>query len=394
MDLDIDLTSLSPAAARLREEVRAFVAELPAELTRRWRRHGVLAKADYVAWMRRLQTRGWAAGHWPRDHGGLGWSLLERFAFEDELARQGCPWLIPFGVKYVGPVLYTHGSAEQRARFLPRILSSDDWWAQGFSESEAGSDLAALRTRAVRDGEDYVVHGRKLWTTYAQWADWMFCLVRTARDTPRPHDGLSFVLVDLRGAGVTVRPVRTMDGYHHVNEVWLEGVRVPVANRVGAEGAGWSFARFLLRNERTAGAIVGQGAHALERLRRLAREQGAGPRWCERVGTLALRLLALETMAYEAVAAMEAGSDRGEASMIKIRGAELHQDVNEALVELLGPAGIVLEPAALLDGTPAPLGPDDASGLVKEHLYNRSATIFGGSSEIQRNILARRALGL
>jgi alkylation response protein AidB-like acyl-CoA dehydrogenase len=379
-------------AERLRADIRRFCAEvMPQALLDKSARHQVLDKADYLQWMKLLQAQGWAVGHWPEAHGGAGWSALERFVFEDELARHGCPWVIPFGVKYVGPVIYTYGSEAQKQRFLPRIVSSEDFWAQGYSEPGAGSDLAALRTEAVRDGDHYRVTGQKVWTTYAQWADWLFCLARTDRDV-RAQDGISFLLIDMRSPGITVKPIDTMDGYHHVNEVWLDDVRVPVDNLVGEAGAGWTYAKFLLRNERTAGAMVGMVRHALARLKTLA---GSSPSLRPRVGELALRAFALEQCAYQAMEAMLEGHENGaEASLIKLRGTELYQDIAEALVDVLGPAGIAWDPAALHRAEAPPLGPDDAGGIVKDHFYNRAATIFGGSSEVQRNILAKAVLGL
>jgi len=379
-------------ALRLRADIRRFCAEdMPAALRRKSERHQVLDKADYQQWMGLLQRQGWGVGHWPQAHGGAGWSVLERFAFEDELARHGCPWVIPFGVKYVGPVIYTFGTEAQKRRFLPRIVRSEDFWAQGYSEPGAGSDLAALRTEARRDGDHYRVSGQKVWTTYAQWADWLFCLVRTRRDA-RPQDGISFLLIDMRSPGITVKPIGTMDGYHHVNEVWLDDVRVPVENLVGEEGGGWRCAKFLLRNERTAGAMVGMVHHALARLKALA-VSGAAMR--RRIGELELRAFALEECAYQAMEAMLEGGENGaEASLIKLRGSELYQDIAETLIDALGPAGIAWDAAALHRGDDPPLGPDDAGGLVKDHLYNRAATVFGGSSEVQRNILAKTVLAL
>ena len=379
-------------AQRLRADIRRFVAEeMPAALRSKSQRHQVLDKADYQQWMALLQAQGWAVGHWPESHGGAGWSALERFVFEDELARHGCPWVIPFGVKYVGPVIYTYGSEAQKQRFLPRIVSGQDFWAQGYSEPGAGSDLAALRTEALRDGDHYRVTGQKVWTTYAQWADWLFCLVRTDRDV-RPQDGISFLLIDMRSPGITVKPIGTMDGYHHVNEVWLDDVRVPVANRVGEEGAGWTYGKFLLRNERTAGAMVGMVNHALARLGAVPAPSTA---LRHRIGELSLRAFALEQCAYQAMEALLEGRENGaEASLIKLHGTELYQEVAETLVDALGPAGIAWDVAALHRADPPPLGPDDAGGIIKDHLYNRAATIFGGSSEVQRNILAKAVLGL
>ncbi|SFV15247.1 acyl-CoA dehydrogenase family protein [Pseudoduganella namucuonensis] len=393
-------------AESLRQDIRRFCRDvLPADLRGKSQRHQVLDKDDYLRWMRLLQEQDWAVGHWPREHGGLAWSPLERFVFEDELARHGCPWVIPFGVKYVGPVIYAFGSEAQKQRFLPKIVNNEEFWAQGYSEPEAGSDLAALRTTAVRDGDHYIVNGQKVWTTYAHWADWLFCLVRTDREA-RAQNSISFLLIDMKSPGVTVKEIRTMDGYRHVNEVWLEDVRVPVENLIGEEGGGWTYAKYLLKNERTAGACIGMAWHALHRLRELARqaplaETRPGGRPIDsallrnRIGMLELRYLALEKTAYRAVGAMMDGTENGgEASLIKLRGTELYQDIAESLVDLLGAAGIAFDPAALHSAGPPPLGPDDAGGIIKDHFYNRAATIFGGSSEIQRNIIAKAVLGL
>jgi alkylation response protein AidB-like acyl-CoA dehydrogenase len=381
-------------AEQLRGEIREFVrTTLPADILRKSSQHSMLDKDEYVRWMQALQSRGWAVGHWPSEYGGLGWSTLERFVFEDELGRAGCPWIIPFGVKYVGPVIYTFGSEAQKERFLPPIVTAQEWWAQGYSEPGAGSDLSGLRTTAIRDGDHYIVNGQKAWTTYAQWADWMFCLVRTSREE-RPQQGISFLLIDMRSPGVSVQPVRTMDMCHHVNEVWLQNVRVPVANRVGAEGDGWALARFLLVNERTYGSGLGESKFALERLEALAAKQNNAALRA-RIVELDLRLLALECVSYQTLADMMTGVETGgEASLLKVRASEMYQDILEATVDALGYAGIAFDAETLHGEAPPPLGPDDAGGIVRYHLYNRAATIYGGSAEIQRNIIAKSVLGL
>jgi len=381
-------------AEQLRGEIREFVrTTMPSDILRKSSQHLTLNKDEYVRWMQALQSRGWAVGHWPSEYGGLGWSTLERFVFEDELGRAGCPWIIPFGVKYVGPVIYTFGSEAQKQRFLPPIVAAREWWAQGYSEPDAGSDLSGLRTTAIRDGDHYIVNGQKAWTTYAQWADWMFCLVRTSREA-RPQQGISFLLIDMRSAGVSVQPVRTMDMCHHVNEVWLQNVRVPVANRVGAEGDGWALARFLLVNERTYGSGLGESKFALERLEALAAKQN-NPALHARIVELDLRLLALECVSYQTLADMMTGVETGgEASLLKVRASEMYQDILEATVDALGYAGIAFDAETLHGEAPPPLGPDDAGGIVRYHLYNRAATIYGGSAEIQRNIIAKSVLGL
>ena len=381
-------------AEQLRGEIREFVrTTMPSDILRKSSQHLTLNKDEYVRWMQALQSRGWAVGHWPSEYGGLGWSTLERFVFEDELGRAGCPWIIPFGVKYVGPVIYTFGSEAQKERFLPPIVAAQEWWAQGYSEPGAGSDLSGLRTTAIRDGDHYIVNGQKAWTTYAQWADWMFCLVRTSREE-RPQQGISFLLIDMRSPGVSVQPVRTMDMCHHVNEVWLQNVRVPVANRVGAEGDGWALARFLLVNERTYGSGLGESKFALERLEALAAKQNNAALHA-RIVELDLRLLALECVSYQTLADMMTGVETGgEASLLKVRASEMYQDILEATVDALGYAGIAFDAETLHGEAPPPLGPDDAGGIVRYHLYNRAATIYGGSAEIQRNIIAKSVLGL
>ncbi|MCH1998846.1 acyl-CoA dehydrogenase family protein, partial [Achromobacter xylosoxidans] len=234
-----------------REMVRAFAADrLPRDIRDKVRRHQRLERDDYVRWHNILADQGWGAPNWPVEHGGTGWNALERLIFEVECFKAGAPRLLPFGLSMIGPVLMKYGSAEQQARFLPRMPRVQDWWCQGYSEPGSGSDLASLKTRAVRDGDEYVVNGQKTWTTLAQYADWMFCLARTDPDA-RAQRGISMLLLDMRAPGVTVRPIRTLDGGHDVNEVWLENVRVPVANLVGEENQGWTYAKYLLGHERT-----------------------------------------------------------------------------------------------------------------------------------------------
>ena len=386
-----------------RTEVRRFCAEhLPAQLTRKVMHNLTLEKADYLTYMRLLHQQGWVAGHWPKQYGGRDWTPLQRFIFNEETSEAGAPWLIPFGVVFVGPILYTFGSVAQKARFLPRILKSEDWWAQGYSEPGAGSDLVGLGTRAVRDGDHYVVSGQKIWTTYAQWADWMFCLVRTSEED-RPQKGISFLLIDMRSPGITVRPIDTMDGYHHVNEVFLDAVRVPVENLVGEEGGGWHYGKVLLANERVSVAEVGRSTRQLRRLDALAASmQRSGKPLSEyapfarRIAELKLRHFVLQSTCYQAVAEAMAGTPPGaEASLMKIRGSELQQDIAEAMTDALGLAGMAYDAADLKgDGRAPAEGPFGAPGILKDHLHGRAATIYGGSNEVQRNIIAKMALGL
>ena len=394
--------SNSPDSADFRAEVRRFAQTLPSGLRHKVINNLKLEKQDYVAYLKLLDARGWAVGHWPRQYGGCDWSPLQRFIFEEETSEAGAPWLIPFGVNYVGPILYTFGTQAQKERFLPRIRSSEDWWAQGYSEPGAGSDLAGLRMRAVRDDDRYVVSGQKIWTTYVQWADWMFCLVRTSQED-RPQKGISFLLIDMKSPGITVRPIITMDMGHDVNEVFFDQVRVPVENLVGEEGGGWAYAKVLLSNERVLVAEVGRSTRQLRRLDKLVADTLRGGRplrdyapFARRLAELKLRHFVLQSTCYQAVADAMAGSEPGaEASLMKIRGSELQQDIAEAMVDALGLGGIVYDATGLEGmGTAPGEGPFEAPGILKDHLHGRAATIYGGSNEIQRNIIAKVALGL
>ena len=395
-------------ADQFRAEVQRFCREkLPADLVHKVMNNLLLEKADYVSYLKLLDAEGWAVGHWPREYGGCGWTPLERFVFDEETSAAGAPWLIPFGINFVGPILYTFASPAQKARFLPRIRSSEDWWAQGYSEPGAGSDLAGLATRAVRDGDHYVVSGQKIWTTYGHWADWIFCLVRTSSED-RPQKGISFLLIDMQSPGVTVRPIVTMDMCHDVNEVFFSEVRVPVENLVGEEGGGWTYAKVLLANERVGVSEVGRSIRQLRRLEHLAATSLRGGRplaghapFARRVTELKLRLFVLQSTCHKAVAeaavaeAMAGAPPGVESSLMKIRGSELQQDIAEAMVDALGLAGIAYDPADLDGMGRAPAqGPFAAPGILKDHLHGRAATIYGGSNEIQRNIIAKSVLGL
>jgi alkylation response protein AidB-like acyl-CoA dehydrogenase len=388
-----ELQAIRARVARLRAQVREFCRDVvPADLRERAQRHQVLSRDDYSQWMKLLSEQGWLTPHWPVADGGSGWSVAERFALDDELARVGLPWVIPAGVKYVGPVICQFGTAQQKARFLPGIRDGSVWWAQGFSEPGAGSDLAAVATIAERDGDRYIVNGQKLWTTYAQWADWMFVLVRT-KHTARPRDGVSFLLVDMRSPGVTVNPIPTMDGFAHVNEVWLQEVVVPVQNRVGEENGGWPLSRFLLKNERTAGAMVGHVAHALHRLEQMP--MADKPLLRRRAAEFELRFMTLQITASAMIERLLTGRETGiEPSLIKIRASELYQQIAQTMIEALGAAGVAYDVDALHRGAPPPLPPLDAGGIVKDHLYRRAATLYGGATEIQRNLIAVAVLGL
>ncbi len=395
--------SLSPEEQAFRDEVRDFVrAKLPPDIKHKVD-HGLeLEKDDHLRWQRLLHERGWMAPGWPPEYGGPGWTPTQIYLFEDEVGRGGAPRVIPFGVQMVGPVIYTFGSEAQKKRFLPRILASEDLWCQGYSEPGAGSDLASLRTSAVRDGEHYVVNGSKTWTTIAHWADWMFCLVRTDRDV-KPQEGISFLLVDMKSPGITVRPIVTVDGSQEINQVFLDDVRVPVGDLVGEEGKGWTYAKFLLGHERAGTVGLGRWKHRLERVREMARAVRTGGRplmddegFRERVAETEVDLLALEYTMLRVLADESAGRAPGpEASILKIKGTELQQAVTELALVAAGYYALPYVPEALQAGwNEAPIGPEDAAAAAPTHVNWRKASIYGGTNEIQKNIIAKLVLGL
>lgn len=368
-----------------RTEVRDFVhAKLPRDLRHRVLTGERLSKADFLTWHRILYERGWIAPSWPRAFGGCEWSAMRQHVFEEECALAGAPGIMPFGIRMVGPVIMKFGSAAQQQRFLPRILSGEDWWCQGYSEPGAGSDLASLRTRAERRGDHYIVNGQKTWTTLAQFADWIFCLVRTAT-SGRPQEGISFLLIDMRKKGVTVRPIIMLDGEHEINEVWFEDVEVPAGNLVGEENKGWTYAKYLLGHERTGNAGVGQCKRWLAELKALAQRQPGNDgrpladdaRFRDRIARLEIDLMTLEVMNLRVLALEQERHAPGpEASMLKIMGSELQQALTETTMQALGHGA-------------AP----HAQPLTGRYLNFRKATIYAGSNEIQRNIIARHMLG-
>ena len=320
-----------------RAEVRAFIADnYPADIRDKLALGVPPAKDDYVRWQRILYEKGWIAPSWPVEYGGTGWNAVQRYIFDEELYRAGCPRIIPFGLVMLGSVLLAFGSEAQKQTHLPRILDSSVWWCQGYSEPGSGSDLASLKCRAERDGDHYLVNGSKIWTTYAQWADWMFCLVRTSQED-RPQRGISFLLLDMKSPGVEVRPIVTVTGTADINEVFLRDVRVPVENRVGEEGQGWSIAKFLLGHERTTIAGVAASKKELQKLKEIAaREQADGKPLIEddafrrRVAQVEIELLALEYTNLRVLSAEAAGQGPGpEASLLKIRGTEIQQAITE-----------------------------------------------------------------
>jgi alkylation response protein AidB-like acyl-CoA dehydrogenase len=391
----------SPEEIAFRDEVRRFIAEnYPAETRARQEAGEELGREDYLAWHRILAKRGWAAPSWPVEYGGPGWTPTQKYIFGEELARAGTVIILPFGISMVGPVIQAFGTPEQKARFLPPILKGEAWWCQGYSEPGAGSDLAGLSTRAVREGDHYVVNGQKTWTTLAQFADWGFFLVRTD-PAAKKQEGISFLLIDMKSPGVTVRPIITLDGAHEVNEVWLEDVRVPVENRIYEENRGWTCAKFLLMHERAGIAAVGRSKRGLERLREAAASEvdegvrlDQDPIFSRRLAELEIDLMALELTELRTLARESRGEGPGpESSLLKIKGTEIQQRLTELALETAGRYGaphLAGEPS----GANAPVGPAHARGAADTYFNVRKTSIYGGSNEIQRNIIAKVVLGL
>ncbi len=392
----------SPEDQAFRETVREFlVARLPADI-----RDAVLtfqhpSREHYVRWQKILAAQGWGAPGWPQDYGGTGWTAVQRSIFDDECYKAGAPRQIPFGLSMIGPVLMKFGTPAQRAHFLPRIITLEDWWCQGYSEPGAGSDLASLKTSARREGESYVITGQKTWTTLAQFADWMFCLVRTRSDG-KPQEGISFVLIDMKSPGVRVRPIRTLDLGADVNEVFLDEVRIPVANLVGDENRGWSIAKFLLGHERTNIAGIGMCKRLLASLKDYARRQTkhgrpllANGRFRDRIVKLEIELLSHEWSLMRLISAEQSGAPIGvEASMLKIRGSEIQQDLAELLMETAGPYALPFVGEALEPGfTGVTAGGTHLNGVAALYFDLRKVSIYGGTNEVQRNIIAKSVLG-
>jgi len=390
----------SPREIAFRDEVRRFIADAyPPALRAKQKAGEHLGREDYLSWHRALAKQGWIAPGWPVEYGGPGLTPTQKHLLAEELAAADTVRLPPFGISMVGPVIYAFGTAEQKARFLPPTLAGDIWWCQGYSEPGAGSDLASLKTRAVRgvdaDGDHYIVNGQKTWTTLAQYADWGFFLVRTDPDA-KAQEGISFLLIDMKSPGVTVRPIITLDGAHEVNEVWLEDVRVPVENRVYDENRGWTCAKFLLAHERTNIAGVAASKNGLNKLRAVAQAEGLAddPVYQRKLADLEIDLLALEYTELRTLARESAGKGPGpESSLLKIKGTEVQQRLTELMVEAVG-AYALPDRRAIRSGNLGPVGPDWAGRAAPTYFNMRKTSIYGGSNEIQRNIITKMILGL
>jgi len=390
-------TRLRQEDLEFQQEVRQFLQEAwDPELAARCHDRATM-KEGVEEWQRRLYRKGWMAPHWPVEHGGTQWSVTQSFIYNSERAAAGAPEAVAFGVTMVASVIIAYGNDAQKARFLPRILRSEDWWCQGYSEPGAGSDLAALKMRAEREGNEYVLNGSKIWTTYAQYADWIFCLVRTD-NSGRKQEGITFLLIDMTSPGITVRPIDTIDGFHHLNEVFFDNVRVPVENRIGEEGKGWTYAKSLLVHERLSIAEVADSKRALGELRELARAEGSGgrsllddPLIAKRLTDIEINLMALEFTELRVLAAIAEGKPPGpESSLLKLQGTQIQQAIQELRMDIAGYYSGTLQGNL----TAAQLGHAYADAAQKLYFRGRAASIYGGSNEVQKNITAKFVLGL
>jgi hypothetical protein len=394
MDLNYSQEELA-----FRDQVRGWLkANLPADLRDKIADYEELSREDLLCWHKILAKQGWVAPSWPKEWGGTGWSVVQRYIFEEECGYAGTPPLIPFGLSMCGPVLLKFGTDEQKKRFLPRIYNGDDFWCQGYSEPGSGSDLASLKTKAVRNGDHYLVNGQKIWTTLGHYADWIFCLVRTDSSTAKRQEGISFLLIDMKTPGISVRPLILMDGGHEVNEVFFDDVKVPVVNLVHKEGEGWTVAKYLLGHERMNTGRIGASKRELAKLKEIAAQQNKGgkslmddPRFRDKVSRLEVELTALEITNLRFLDRMRrTGQPPGaDVSMLKIKGTEIQQGLTELMMQAVGP---LAQPFKAVKGD---AGFDEFTAAIAPRYCNfRKTTIYAGSNEIQRNIIAKMTLGL
>lgn len=398
MDLEFNASE-----KEFRDDVRAFLkVKLPPNVAEKVKLGKRLTKADMEGWHAALNGRGWLAPNWPKEWGGAGWTAIQNHIFDEEAWAAGAPRVMPFGINMLAPVLIKFGSDEQKRHFLPRILDGTDWWCQGYSEPGAGSDLASLRTRAERQGDHFIVNGQKTWTTLGHYADWIFCLVRTSNEG-KPQEGISFLLIDMKTPGVTVRPIILLDGEHEVNDVFFDNVKVPVSNLVGRENEGWTYAKYLLTHERTGTANIGNSNAALAQLRRIASEIRKGgrplakdPYFAARLAKVEIDLEALRTTNLRILVEADSGAAPGpESSMLKIKGTVIRQEINDLSRRALGPLALPFVSEALDEGyNEKPIGPEYANALASDYFNNRKLSIFAGSNEIQRGIISKTKLGL
>jgi pimeloyl-CoA dehydrogenase large subunit len=398
----MDLT-FTEAELAFRDEARRFFrTEIPEAIRAKLRDGEHLTKEEMVASQRILNARGWAVPNWPVEWGGQAWSPVQVYLYQDEMQQAYVPPPIAFNTSMVGPVIAQFGSEEIKRRFLPRAANADDFWCQGFSEPGSGSDLASLRTRAERKGDKYIVNGQKIWTTLAQYADWIFCLVRTD-PAAKAQEGISFLLIDMKSKGITVRPIVTIDGGREVNEVFFDEVEVPAENLVGQENKGWDYAKFLLGNERTGIARVGTSKAKVARIKQLAALERVGdrpliedPRFRERLASVEIELKALEMTQLRVVSderKREKGRQNPASSILKLKGSVIQQQLTELMMEVVGPYVMPYQPPDQAQNEPF-VGSDYAAAAGPGYFNMRKVSIYGGSNEIQRNIIAKAILGL
>lgn len=398
--MDLNYTQEEQA---FQSEIRQFFADkLPRDISSKVKGKKRLTKQDMETYHALLNAEGYLNAHWPVEFGGKGWNAIQRDIFDVEANAAGAPRVVPFGLNMLAPVLMAFGSREQQEYHLPRILDGTNWWCQGYSEPGSGSDLASLKMSAVRDGDEYVLNGQKTWTTLGQHANWIFCLVRTSKEG-KPQEGISFVLVDMNTPGVEVRPIILLEGTHEVNEVWFTDVRIPAENLVGEENMGWTYAKFLLVHERSGIAGVGDALASIEHLKHIARDQKLGgrplaedPRFAARLAEIEIDLSAMRTTNMRIMQAAAAGAPPGpEVSMLKIKGTVLRQSINDLTRRALGPYAIPFVSEALEMGyNEEPIGPDYANPVAADYFNHRKTSIYGGSNEIQRNIISKMMMGL
>ncbi len=395
----------TPEDIQFRDEVRAFFrTALPAPIRRKMVLGQRLSKEDTVTWQRILNAKGWAVPSWPVEWGGTDWGPVKTYIFKEEMQQAPAPDPLSFNVSMVGPVLIAFGTEEQKRHFLPRVANLDYWFCQGFSEPGAGSDLASLRTSARREGNEFIVNGQKIWTSRAHHADWMFCLVRTNPDA-KQQLGISYLLIDTKTPGLTIRPIHTIDGEHHFNEVFFDNVRVPAENIVGEENKGWGYAKYLLGHERVGIARIGIAKYRIQRAKALAAEVIVGDvplaqteRFREKVASIEVELKALEITQMRVVANsvhLPPGAPDPTSSILKLKGTELQQATTEILMEVAGAHAMIRQPEHLWGTATEPaIGPEWAATTAADYFYTRAASIYGGSNEIQKNVIAKRILGL
>jgi alkylation response protein AidB-like acyl-CoA dehydrogenase len=390
--------AFTPEEQAFREEIRAWVhANLPADISHKVHNALRLSRDDMQRWAKILGKKGWLGHAWPKEFGGPGWNAVQKHLFEEECALAGAPRVLPFGPVMVAPVIMAFGNAEQQKRFLPGIASGEVWWSQGYSEPGAGSDLASVKCRAERQGNQYIVNGQKTWTTLGQYGEWIFCLVRTSNEG-KPQTGISFLLIDMKSPGVTVRPIVLLDGEAEVNEVWFDNVEVPAENLIGEENKGWTYAKHLLSHERTNIADVNRSKRELERLKRIAKAENVynDVRFRDEIAKLEVDVVALEMLVLRVLSAEKSGKNSLDiAGLLKIRGSEIQQRYGELMMLAAGPFSLPFIEEAMEAGWQGnfPGGVTANAPLASTYFNLRKTTIYGGSNEVQRNIVSQSVLG-